>query len=66
MVDTQKFSFKGTGSKLVMTVLYAGLGAVATFLLTEVPTMDFGELTPFIGALAPVIANSIRQFIRES
>jgi len=60
-----KYSFKGTGLKILISLGLALLGAVATWLLTITDVVEFGQLTPFVAALAPIIANAIKEFIKE-
>ena len=58
-------SFRGTGEKILKSLAYCLLGGVATFLLTINDSVDLGEIAPFIGALAPLFANMINEYLKE-
>jgi len=58
-------SFSGVGTKILKSLVYCLLGAVATWLLVINNQFDFGVYAPFIGALAPLIANLIKEFIQK-
>ncbi len=64
-MKSKKNSFIGTSDKLLKSLALSLLGALATWVLTTLPEMDLGAYTPFIGALAPFVANAINQFIKE-
>ena len=64
-MKSPKFSFDGTGGKMLISLGLAILGAFATWILTLNTEFDFGVYAPLIGALAPVFANAIKEFIKE-
>ena len=39
-------------------------GALCTYLLTILPTLEIGEFTPVITAIASIIINTIYQYIK--
>lgn len=64
-MKSPKNSFRGTSYKLLKSLGLSLLGASATWLLTLTDVHDLGTLAPLIGALAPFIANTINEYIKE-
>lgn len=64
-MKSPKFSFEGTGGKILKSLMYCVLGAIATWLLTLNDVVDFGQFAPFVGALAPLVANMINEYVKE-
>ncbi len=64
-MKTTKNSFKGTGGKMLISLGFVLLMAVATWLMTISEQFNFGVWTPFVAALAPLIANAIKEFVKE-
>ena len=42
--------------------LIAGGGALVVYLLTWATTLDFGELTPVVVAIAGIVINAIKEY----
>ena len=64
-MKSPKYSFTGTFTPMAKSLALSLLGALATWIAVTMPDNDFGIWTPFIGALAPLIANAINEFIKE-
>ena len=60
-----KFSFNGTGKKIAISLGLSLLGGFATWLATINTEIDFGALAPFVGALAPLFASMIKEYVSE-
>jgi len=62
----QKYKFdKVTLIKIGKGALIAVTGTLGLFILKWVGAIDFGStLTPFIGALIPIVTNIIREWIK--
>ena len=61
------FSFKWTWKKIALWAFYAWLSWIVAYLTQVVPTMNFWEqCTPIVIAVSLFIANSIKEYIKES
>jgi len=61
----ESFAFdKITLLKIGRGALIAGAGAAAVYGLEAVLTMDFGESTPIVVALASILLNAVREFVK--
>ena len=58
------YSFKGTLNKIATGACIALLGALATYLMDTIPTVDFGAYTGVAVALNSIFVNAIRNFIK--
>jgi hypothetical protein len=64
-MKSPKYSFQGTGKAFLISLGLSLLGAFATWIATINTEFDFGAYAPLIGALAPILANTIKEFIQE-
>lgn len=66
MEEEQKaFSFdKVTLIKIGKGALIAGAGAMAVYALEAVMTLDFGDATPIVVALASILLNVVREYLK--
>lgn len=46
--------------------LIAIAGALLTYLAELIPKFDFGEYTPFVVAIAAILINAIRLFLKKT
>ena len=61
----ESFAFDSvTLKKIGRGAIIAGLGAFAVYGLEAVMTMDFGEATPMIVALASILLNAVKEFVK--
>lgn len=61
----ESFAFDSvTLKKIGKGAIIAGLGAAAVYGLEAVMTMDFGEATPMIVALASILLNAVKEFVK--
>ena len=61
----ESFAFDSvTLKKIGRGAIIAGLGAFAVYGLEAVMTMDFGEATPMIVALASILLNAVKDFVK--
>lgn len=61
----QAFTFdRVTLGKIGRGALIAGAGAAAVYGLEHVLTMDFGNATPLIVALASILLNAVKEFVK--
>lgn len=61
----ESFAFdKITLLKIGRGALIAGAGAAVVYGLEAVLTMDFGESTPIIVALASILLNAVKEFVK--
>ncbi len=59
-----RFSIDKIGMKKVgKGTLIAGIGAALVFLVENVGSIDFGEYSPFVVAIAAVLVNVARKFL---
>ena len=58
------YSFKGTLTKVATGACIALLGALATYLMDTIPTVDFGAYTGLAVALNSILVNAIRNYIK--
>lgn len=66
MKGSEKFTLnKKDFQKIGIGILVAMGGAVATYLLDVIPTIDFGVYTPVVVALNSVIVNAIRKYLTD-
>lgn len=52
--------------KILIGLWIAMLGAAITYIVEEIPNVDFGEWTPIAVALAAVLVNTARKFILQA
>jgi len=53
-----------TLKKIGRGALIAGSGAVALYILRALGTMDFGDFTPMVGAIIPILVNTIKEYLK--
>jgi hypothetical protein len=56
---------KQDAGKIAKGAGIAAGGAVLTYLLSELPNIDFGQYTPIVVALLSIIINASLKFIQE-
>ena len=54
---------KEDGKKILKGTLIAGSGAILTYLLSTLPSIDFGQYTPAIVAILSILINAGLKFI---
>ena len=59
------YSFKGTATKIATGACIAILGALATYLMETIPTVDFGAYSALVVALNSILVNAIKNFIQS-
>ena len=52
--------------KILVGAAIAGLGAVLTYLLEQIPSVDLGQWTPLVVAVLSVLVNAVRKFATET
>jgi len=57
---------KKLAKKMLISLGLSILGAFATWILTLPTAFDFGVYAPLIGALCPLVASAIREYIKLS
>ncbi len=53
---------KSTINKILKGALIAGGGAASIYILQAVSTLEFGQLTALVTALAAILINAIREY----
>ncbi|MEW6126721.1 MAG: hypothetical protein AB1757_06760 [Acidobacteriota bacterium] len=56
---------KQDAKKILKGAAIAAGGAIATYLLQELPNVNFGQYTPLIVALASVLLNALLKFLAD-
>ena len=49
--------------KIAKGALIAGVGALCTFILNNVGSIDFGQYTPFVAGAISILFNAILKFV---
>ncbi len=61
----QKYKFdKETGIKIGRGALIAGGGSVITYLLEQLPNIDFDDWTPIVVSVGSILLNTAWQYIK--
>jgi hypothetical protein len=64
---SKRFSLVSEDKKKILTgALVAAAGAFITFVADAIPSVDFGQYTPFVVALVSVLVNAFRKWVSEN
>ena len=64
MAQSKRFKLnKQDLTKVLTGASIAGAGAVITYLLEVVPSIDFKEYTPIVVAIFSILANAVRKWL---
>jgi len=58
-------SFKGTGKKMLKSLVLTLTGAFTAWLSTQFVSLDFGTFTPFVAVCVPFVVNAINLWIKD-
>lgn len=56
---------KEDGQKILKGMMVAVAGAALTYVAEMVPNVDFGSMTPVVTALAAVLVNAARKWLKD-
>jgi len=65
MKTSNKFSFKGVGSKIFKGLAISMTGAVAAYVASMPESIDFGQFAPIVTSLCSFAAAAIYQWQKE-
>lgn len=66
MADSKKYQLNSAdGKRILLGAFVACGGALLTYVATLIPNVDFGAYTPLVVALAGVLVNSGRKFLKN-